>query len=114
MRLTLTDTEAQELLEILEFARSNSDDLYIKIESQIWENQQRDISEKQRAVKKATATRSVKAKEKIENAINVLRLENKDITVYAVAKAAKVSYNTSRKYEDFIKSQKIAKILTAI
>jgi uncharacterized membrane protein YgaE (UPF0421/DUF939 family) len=109
MRLTLTDTEAQELLEILEFARSNSDDLYIKIESQIWENQQRDISQKQKAVEKATSTRSKKAKQKIENAINILRLENKEITVYAVSKTAKVSYNTAKKYENFINSQKTKK-----
>ena len=50
------------------------------------------------AVDVATAARTAKAKKKIENAVNLLRMEGKAITPYSVAKKAGVSYNTARKY----------------
>ena len=46
----------------------------------------------------ATAARTAKAKEKIQNAINILRMENKKITHYSIAKTAGVSYTTVKKY----------------
>jgi len=48
----------------------------------------------------ATETRVKKVKEKIVNAINLLRLENKKITAYAVSKASGVSFPTVKKYFD--------------
>jgi len=57
------------------------------------------------AAERATETRTKKAKEKIDNAINILRMENKKITHYSISKVAKVSFNTVRKYltnEDLI------------
>jgi len=63
-------------------------------------------SEKQRAAaKKATETRQQRTKRKIEDAINLLRLEGKNITEYAIAKQSGCSINTVKKYRDFIKSQ---------
>lgn len=59
-------------------------------------------TKKTNATKKATRIRQNTAKEKIVNSINVMRLFNKKITVYSVAKEAKVSYNTASKYKDFI------------
>jgi len=50
------------------------------------------------ATAKATAKRTAEAKEKIQNAINILRMENKKITKYAVAKVSGVSYITVSKY----------------
>lgn len=50
------------------------------------------------AAKKATAFRTSKVKEKIQNAINLLRIENKKITHYSIAKTAGVSFNTVKKY----------------
>ena len=47
---------------------------------------------------RATAIRQARAKEKIQNAINLLKLEGKEITPYAIAKTAGVSYNTAKKY----------------
>ena len=47
---------------------------------------------------RATAIRQQRTKEKIQNAINLLKLEGKEVTAYAVAKTAGVSYNTARKY----------------
>ena len=46
----------------------------------------------------ATEARTAKAKEKIQNAINLLRIENKKITHYSIAKTAGVSYITVKKY----------------
>lgn len=53
---------------------------------------------KQLATKKATEVRSKKAKEKIQNAINLLQLENKPITLYSIANTSGVSYNTVKKH----------------
>ena len=53
---------------------------------------------KKRATKKATEVRIEKAKEKIQNAINLLHLENKTITHYSIATTSGVSYNTVKKY----------------
>ena len=50
------------------------------------------------AAANATEARSKKAKAKIDNAINILRMENKKITHYAIAKIGNVSYNTVTKY----------------
>ena len=51
-----------------------------------------------KATKTATATRTANAKAKIQNAINTLKLYDKKITAYQVAKESGVSYNTAKKY----------------
>jgi tagatose-1,6-bisphosphate aldolase len=48
----------------------------------------------------ATKKRIDSAKKKIQDAINMLRLENKKITYYSISKQADVSYNTVKKYID--------------
>jgi len=48
--------------------------------------------------KKAREALQAKTKEKIQNAINLLKMEGKEITPYRVAKEAGVSYNTAKKY----------------
>jgi len=55
-------------------------------------------AKKANAAEQATEARTKKAKEKIQNAINLLRLENKKLTYYSVAKTAGVSYSTVKKY----------------
>jgi hypothetical protein len=62
---------------------------------------------KSNAAKKATKFRAKMAREKIVNAINILRMENKNITEYAVAKVSGCSINTVKKYREFIKGQQI-------
>jgi len=49
---------------------------------------------------KATEIRMKRVKEKIVNAINLLRLEGKKITAYAVSKTSGVCYQTVKKYFD--------------
>ena len=53
---------------------------------------------KQESAQRARAVLQAKTKEKIHNAINLLKLEGKEITAYRVAKEAGVSYNTAKKY----------------
>ena len=48
--------------------------------------------------KKATEIKKLKAKEKVQNAINLLRLQGEEVNPYRVAKIANISYNTARKY----------------
>lgn len=55
-------------------------------------------AKKSLAADKATEARSNKAKAKIDNAINILRMENKEITHYSISKTGNVSYNTVKKY----------------
>ena len=43
------------------------------------------------------------SRKKVENAMNMLRLEGKEPTAYAVAKVADISYNTASKYLKLIK-----------
>jgi len=50
------------------------------------------------ACDKATEARTKKAKEKIQNAINLLRMQDKKITYYAIAKESEVAYLTVKKY----------------
>jgi len=50
------------------------------------------------AAYEATKIRTSKAKVKIENAINLLRMENKKITHYSISKTSNVSFNTVKKY----------------
>ena len=74
--------------------------------NQIEEEERKEVSpKKQKAMKKARDTKEKEAKEKIVNAINLLRMESKKITCYSVSKEAGVSYNTARKYESIINAQ---------
>ena len=55
-------------------------------------------SNKRKNAYKATTAKINKTKEKIQNAINLLRLQGEEINPYRIAKLANVSYNTARKY----------------
>jgi len=61
------------------------------------------ITEKKRnATKEATQKRIRDAKNKISNAVNMMRFENKAISISSIAQEAGVSYNTVKKYKDSI------------
>jgi len=63
-----------------------------------WYENSSKTSGRQNAAYIATEARSQRVKEKINNAINLLRLQGKEITAYAVAKEAGISFVTARKY----------------
>ena len=65
---------------------------------------ERVISQKKQDTARAALKIKVsKTKEKIQNAINLLRLQGKPINPYQVAKLSGVAYNTARKYLKNIK-----------
>lgn len=53
---------------------------------------------KSRAARQATEARQKKTREKIQNAINILRLENKEPTAFRVSKISGVAFATAQKY----------------
>ena len=53
---------------------------------------------KQDTAKNALKVKVSRTKEKIQNAINLLRLQGQPINAYQVAKISGVAYNTARKY----------------
>lgn len=95
MRLTLNDNEVMELMKAI--SKSNYP-LYSKIQKQYNDDISRDITKKQLSIQEATKHRVSATKEKIINAINILRLEDKEITTYAISKVSGCSYNTAKKY----------------
>lgn len=95
MRLTLKDDE---VLELMKAISKNNYPLYSKIQKQYNDDINRDITKKQSSIQEATKYRERTAKAKILNAINILRLQGKEITAYAIAKESGCSYNTVKKY----------------
>jgi len=55
-------------------------------------------SSKKNAAKKAANSRREKAREKIQNAINILRLEGKPITAYSISKVSGVHFQTVQRH----------------
>jgi len=95
MRLTLTIEDINILITL---SQDEHLELSQKMEVQLQSNLTKDISKKQKSIQEATETRTKEAKKKIENAINLLRIENKSLTVYSIAKVSGCSYNTVKKH----------------
>ena len=57
------------------------------------------------AQKRAREQNSRNAREKIENAVNLLRMQNKAINMRTVSLESGCSINTVRKYREFIEKQ---------
>lgn len=100
-RLNLSLEEFEDLKANLNFSNIG-DSLIEKMQNPIEIN----IEKKMKSTSIATASRSKKAKEKIQNAINILRLECKNITHYSIAQMSGVSFTTVKKYlnSDTLKS----------
>ena len=58
----------------------------------------KDKSNKQKSMKKANDIKVKQTRAKIQNGVNLLRMENKKITSYSLGKYAEVSTNTAKKY----------------
>lgn len=113
MRITIDNNQAVLLVEAISkitmghYANLTKDELMLfdRVSDKIYDEQRREISpKKKKAMKRATDERIKKAKSKIENSINILRMENRPITIYSVSKESGVSYNTASKYSELIKS----------
>ena len=112
-RLDLTKKDLDRFVELIEEFHKNpnletSKEIVQELSHQINNGKEVKYSQKKsHAAKKATELRAKMAREKIVNAINILRMENKNITEYAVAKVSGCSINTVKKYRDFIKGQQV-------
>lgn len=117
VRLDLSESEFEVLKSYIDFEKMkeaekkfNKDEAYYKsmnitesLESQLLQkiNNPKKIKyslKKVVATREATEKRSQNAKEKIQNAINILRMENKKITHYSISQVAEVSFVTVKKY----------------
>ena len=73
-------------------------------ESAVFCNMLNKMKHIQFSAKKTTCTvvankaKIIKSKEKVQNAVNLLRLEDRLTTVANIAKTAGISYNTAKKY----------------
>lgn len=101
-RIDLTESEYLLLLEYFDFERLETKkhiDTAVSLCQALKNPKDIEYSFKKfRASETATRARSNKAKEKIQNAINILRMENKNITHYSIAQMSGVSFNTVKKY----------------
>lgn len=114
MRLTLNATEFTTLQKLIDESTKqhvnclktfNDEEIEMlkNISLRISQNAAKPISPKKKtATKEATQKRIQAAKNKISNAVNMMRFENKKITISSIALEAGVSYNTVKKYKDSI------------
>jgi response regulator of citrate/malate metabolism len=115
-RLDLSEREFEYLLKFIDFEKLteeiNMENHFFKennlkdedkVVSKLLEklNNPKDIECSQKKVIasfRATEARTKVTKEKIQNAINILRMENKKITHYSLAQTCGVSFTTVKKY----------------
>ena len=112
MRLTLNEEEYQTLQRLIQNTNNqqHSDILndqewstILTISERIEKTAAKPITEKKRnATKEATRKRIKEAKNKISNAVNMMRFENNNISIASIAQEAGVSYNTVKKYKESI------------
>ena len=95
MRLTLNKEDINILMTL---TKDDHLELHTKLQQQMQSHMNKDISKKQNSIQLATKSREDAAQNKILNAINLLRIESKDITTYSIAKVSGCSYNTVKKY----------------
>ena len=95
MRLTFSEDEFYQYFEVLKKADIDLANDFLNKKIKYGESK---TAKKTEAAKAATEARTAAAKKKIENAMNLLRIENKKINYNTIAKKAGVSYLTAKKY----------------
>jgi hypothetical protein len=109
MRITLTKKESDSIssiiwCKILEARELSEEEIKIMgiLYDKIDEQKYRKISDKKiKSAQKATQSRIDNAKKKIENAVNMLRMRNIDVTTYTVSLESGCSFNTCKKYKKY-------------
>ncbi len=102
MRITITEAEFEAIQKILV---QNDTVLYNRFNEEFKKSILSCTPKKIKATKKANNVKRKRSRTAITNAVNMLRFENKKITIYNVAKTAEISYNTAKQYKDFIMAQ---------
>ena len=103
MRITLTEEQIKKIIEALRVA--NNYELEKHFLDEMTKNDRASTVKKIDAMEKARVAKSKLVKEKIQNAINLMKLENVNITKSSLSKRAKISRVTVDRYwsEDFVK-----------
>ena len=102
MRITITNQEFDAIQKILV---QNDSSLYNRFNEEFKKSILSCTTKKINATSKANLAKRKKSKEAVTNAVNMLRFEDRKITVYSVAKTAAISYNTAKQYQSFIMAQ---------
>jgi len=100
MRIKILDTEMtipNQLFKELEKLRKNSK-LRNAINTLIEAGEIVENESKVNNANKAAKAKQAQAKEKVKATINLLKQQGEEINPYKVAKLARISYNTARKY----------------
>ena len=100
MRIKILDIEMtipNKLFKELEKLRKNSK-LRKAVETIIEAGEIIENNSKVDNANKAAKAKQDTAKEKVQNAINLLKLQGEEVNPYRVSKIAGISYNTARKY----------------
>ena len=104
MKITIEDTLLEDIKKFINenttlYNGRTAERLLKDIESSIEDTKtKRKHSKRHLSTQNATKIRTKKAKEKIQNSINLLRLEGRPITYNAIAVNSGVAYVTVRKY----------------
>ena len=106
-RIDLSELEYECLIKSIDFEKLEAfDKTYEEIEGFNTVSKVNNLKEikfsaaKNTASEKATKARSNKAKEKIQTAIDILRMSKQKITHYSIAQTCGVSFTTVKKYLD--------------
>jgi hypothetical protein len=103
MRITISDDDANTIIQAIKNNCDNLSELDLlclhELASKIEAEQEKTVSvNKQLAMSKATSQRVTTAKRKIFDAMRLMKMEDRKISVNSVSIYAKVSYNTANKY----------------
>ena len=95
MRLTFSEEEFKKYFDLLKIVDTDLANDFLNKKIKAGEGR---TAKKREAAAKATEARTAKAKKKIENAMNILRMRGDKINYNTISKTAGVSYITVKKY----------------
>ena len=105
MRLTINDEDFENILNSLDDEKAKKKLIEAK---EKWE---KSITDKlKKSTKTANEVKVKRSKEKVENAIKILKMENKKINPNTIAKTANISYPTAKKYLEELKKNSLIEI----
>ncbi len=108
MRITLTKKEIEDLAYILYEVDTNSEysARAIELVERLSHEEEKYLNsitpKKKTATKSANLAKSEKSRKSIKRAITLLIEKKKNITLYSVSQAAKISYNTAKRHKSYI------------
>lgn len=103
MRYSITKEEYEIIMMALQRDTDNNQEAIDILKKRDRESMKRYLNSKKiNATENANDAKISASRENIKIAVNCLRLKEKKITAYSVAKEASISFNTAKKYESYI------------